>query len=468
MRCLRKQIVGIWSGAVLCGCLVGVAAPRAQEVTNRPALLQLTDGSTLHGSLSSILKEEGLAWKHPAARAPLQLLLTNVAAVRFERAQALNRDFKPSCRFYFKNGDEVAGNLLSMQNGQASLESWFGKDLHASIAALDSITFSAKGYRLLYEGPSGTDGWRIGRNPRSWEYKDGAFVANGADLLGRDFGLSGSAALEFDLEWNGSFSLSITLYAQAIDRFDYGTSAYLLYIGNGSVSVQRVQAGSGATMLGQASVPDMARRNKMRFEVRCNKDDATIAVLADGVVVQRWKDSGGFVAKGSGIVFFSQVEAKSLTLSNIRVAEWDGKFEPDSSTNAPTDVDVIFLANRDRVTGKVQSVEEGKVSIETKLAKLSIPMARVTQVQFAAGPPSTNQAGAMPEVRALFPGGEGLSFELHRWEEGQVTGTSRTFGDLSFDPKSIRQLQFSPGADSPLKGSTKAAEPEFPEFPEFE
>ncbi len=467
MRPPRSNLLSALAALALAGGPGLAVGAEPAEPAARPALLHLLDGSTLHGSLSSIVKEDGLTWNHPAARAPLQLLLTNIAAVRFERTQGLQRDFKPSCRFYFKNGDEVAGNLVSMQNGQASLESWFGTNLLASVAALDSITFSSKGYRLLYEGPSGPDGWRLGRNPRSWEYKDGAFVANGADLLGRDFGLTGSAALEFDLEWNGSFSLSITLYAQAIDRFDYGTSAYLLYIGNGTVSVQRVQAGSGATMLGQAPVLEMSRRNKMRFEVRCNKDDATIAVLADGQLVQRWKDSSGFVAKGSGIVFFSQVETKGLTLSNVRVAEWDGKFEPDSATNAPTDVDVIFLANRDRVTGRVQSVEDGKVSIETKLAKLSIPMARVTQVQFA----QTNTPAApseSSEVRALFPGGEGLSFDLQRWEDGQVVGISRTFGELKFDPKSIRQLQFAPSAEADTKGAAAEAEPEFPQFPEFE
>ncbi len=438
------------------------------EVTSpnpRPGLLQLLDGSTLHGSLRLIEQTNGLSWKHPAANSPLELLLTNVNLVRFDKADRIEHSFKPSCRFHFKNGDEIIGNIVSIGGNELRIESWFGEDLHARLDSVDSIMFSSKGYNLLYEGPNGIDGWRIGRNPRSWKYEDGAFIANGADLLGRDFGLTGSSTLEFDLAWNGAFSLSLTLYASVIERFDYSTSAYLIYLGTGAISVQRVQAGAGAVMLGQTQIPEMFRRNKMHFEIRCNKEDASIALFADGKFIARWKDStaGGFVAKGGGIVFFSQVEPKALKLSNIRVAEWDGKFEPEAMTNAPTDLDIVYLANRDKVTGDVVGLQEGKATISTKQTKLDIPISRITQIRFAH---STNQVinFAANEVRASFPGGETLTFELEKWDGKQVAGKSRSFGQLSFDPKSIRQLQFNLNRSLPNADEAPEMDLDFPEL----
>jgi hypothetical protein len=417
----------------------------ATTTTNRLGILQLTDSSMLHGSLGSIADATGLVWRHPAAKQPLQFSLTNLHLVRFENAEPPTRDFTPTCRFQFKNGDELMGNIRSLAEGQLRFQSWFGDNIASPLPALESILFSARGYNLLYEGPTDTNGWRIGRNPRSWEYKDGAFVANGADLLGRDFGLTGSSSLEFDLAWNSAFSLSITLYASVIDRFDYSSSAYLLYLGTPSVSVQRVQAGAGAIMLGQAQIPEMLRRNKMRFEIRCNKEDATISLYADGRFIQRWKDSspGGFVAKGGGIVFFSQVDTRALRLSNIRVSEWDGRFEPDSMTNLPTDVDIVFLANRDKVFGKILSIEPTKATVEAKQTKLDIPLERVTQIRFAKAASETNLFPG--DVRASFPGGESVVFKLEQWDAAQsngVRGVSRTFGPLAFDPQKIRQLQF--------------------------
>lgn len=423
-------------------CLACFPAEPAAENTGRGGILQLIDGSSLHGSLESIHETNGLVWNYAAAKAPLAFSLSNIALVRFEAAEAAPHSFTAACRFHFKNGDELIGNIVEIKDNKLRFQSWFGDDVQASADSLNAIMFSSKGYNLLYEGPNGLDGWRVGRNPKSWEYKDGSFIANGADLLGRDFRLNGSSTLEFDLSWNGAFSLSITLYAQVIDRFDYTTSAYLIYVGTGTISVQRVQAGAGAIMLGQVQIPEMLRRNKMHFEIRCNKEDATISLFADGKFVQRWKDSnsGGFVAKGGGIVFFSQVEPKSLKLSNIRVAEWDGRYEPDAQTNAPPDLDVVYLANRDKVFGKVVALEENKATVETKQTKLDIPLGRVTQIRFAS---DTNAPAASgDEVRAAFPGGERLVFKLQKWEVHEVKGTSKTFGSLAFDPKNIREVQF--------------------------
>ncbi|HEX7862401.1 MAG TPA: hypothetical protein VF773_18835 [Verrucomicrobiae bacterium] len=414
----------------------------AQEQSARPGILQLTDGSTLHGGLRGIDSTNRLTWGHPAAKSSLDFSIGNMASVRFEDVESIKREFTPSARFQFKNGDELVGNVRSIKDNTLSFQSWFSNEVRAPLPALESILFSARGYNLLYEGPTGTNGWRIGRNPRSWEYKEGAFIANGADLLGRDFGLKGSSTLEFDLAWNGAFSLSITLYASVIDRFDYSSSAYLVYLGTGVISVQRVQAGSGAVMLGQTQIPDMFRRNKMRFEIRCNKEDATITMFADGKLVQRWKDTsaGGFVAKGGGIVFFSQVEGRSLKISNLRVSEWDGRFEPESMTNLPPNMDVVFLANRDKVFGKVLSLEETKATVEAKQTKLDIPLERVTQIRFAK---SEGETSTFPgEVRASFPGGESIVFTMDKWNESQVSGQSRTFGPVAFDVKSIREVQF--------------------------
>ncbi len=429
----------------LASLLLMATVASAQESAARPGILQLTDSSPLHGSLSSISASNGLVWLHPAAKQPLQFSVSNLHLVRFESAEPPARNFTPTCRCEFKNGDELMGNIRSLADGQLRFQSWFGDDIQAALPALEAILFSARGYNLLYEGPTGTNGWRIGRNPRSWEYKDGAFVANGADLLGRDFGLSGSSSLEFDLSWNSAFSLSITLYAQVIDRFDYSSSAYLLYLGTGSVSVQRVQAGAGAIMLGQAQIPEMLRRNKMRFEIRCNKEDATISLYADGKFIQRWKDSspGGFVAKGGGIVFFSQVDTRALRLANIRVSEWDGRFEPDAMASLPTDADIVFLANRDKVFGKVLAIEPNRATVEAKQTKLDIPLERITQIRFAKAASETNLFPG--DVRASFPGGESVVFKLDQWNAGQangVRGVSRIFGNLAFDPQKIRQLQF--------------------------
>ena len=59
-------------------------------------------------------------------------------------------------------------------------------------------------------------------------------------------------------------------------------------------------------------------------------------------------------------------------------------------TNLPTDTDIVFLANRDKVFGKVLSIEPSKATVEAKQTKLDIPLERVTQIRFAKAASETN------------------------------------------------------------------------------
>lgn len=408
-------------------------------------LLQMFDGSALHGHLTGISPAAGLSWTIPASKQPIVLKPDNISGIRFEDVAAPAATNRPTCRFRFQNGDEILGDLVAIDGENVTIRSWVGGELKAPTHAFSGMQFSARGYKVLYEGPNGEDGWKTGRGAKpSWTYKDGAFMANGADILGRDFGLTNSSSIEFDLAWSGNFSLTITLYAQTIDRFDYSTSAYVLYLSPGGVSVQRIQAGAGAMMLGRADLQELLEKTRARIEVRCNKEEGTISLAIDGKLISRWRDPKGFVPAGSGVVFYSNLEAvqgPSLKLSNIKVSEWDGRYEPEISTNAPPKEDIVFLANKDKVTGKIGKFGDGKIQIQTATMPLNIPISRVTELYFA--DTRTNIAQLTPwSVRAAFPGGEAVSFLLEKWTPNEVAGRSANFGPVAFNPKTIRNIRF--------------------------
>jgi hypothetical protein len=408
-----------------------------------PGLLQLFDGTSLHGTLENISTKDGVAWAFPAAQGPLVLRPDNISGIRFDSVVSTNRPNKPTCRFRFHNGDEVLGDLIGIEGDNAVIQSWFGGQLKSPKQAFSSLQFSAHGFKVLYEGPNGPDEWKTGRTGHGWTYKDGALIANGADILGRDFGLTNSSSLEFDLAWSGSFSLTVTVYAQTIERFDYSTSAYVFYFNPGGVSIQRIQAGAGAMMLGRAEIPELLNKNRARLEIRSNREEGTLSLFVNGNLIQRWKDTRGFVSNGTGVVFYSQVESPTLKLSNIKLSEWDGRFEPEITTNKLTE-DVVFLANKDKVIGKVEGLDQDKLRVQGHAASLQIPLSRVTEIYFA------NTAGATAKetpwaVRASFPGGEMISFQLDKWTAGEVTGLSANFGAVAFNPRAIRFLQFNPG-----------------------
>ena len=117
-------------------------------------------------------------------------------------------------------------------------------------AAIQTITFLPKNYSIVYEGPADASDWvyRRGRQnrhrricvngniiimgaaqvifgesadvarsappgPPNWTYRDGSFVTAGAGILARDFNLTGSSTIEFDVACNGPFNLLLGLYS---------------------------------------------------------------------------------------------------------------------------------------------------------------------------------------------------------------------------------------------------------------
>ena len=87
----------------------------------------------------------------------------------------------------------------------------------------------------------------------------------------------------------------------------------MFYLSPGYITLQRVQGGSGAMNLGQAQIPEMGRKTRLHIEIRSNKEDSTLGLLVDDRLVQRWKDTAGFVGQGSGIVFLLNWMARPLS-----------------------------------------------------------------------------------------------------------------------------------------------------------
>jgi hypothetical protein len=184
----------------------------------------------------------------------------------------------------------------------------------------------------------------------------------------------------------------------------------------------------------------------MHVEIRVNKEEATLAVLADGILIAKWKDEAGFAGRGSGLVFFSQQGDVQLKISNLRVSEWDGKFEDERPSEMKVEQDVLHLANRDRVTGKLGSLKDGKLKIIAAENGLEIPLQRVSRILFRnEGRPVAARpvlARTPWEVRAIFAGGEKLSLQLEKWDDKEAVGQSAALGRVTFDPQTVRQLQF--------------------------
>ena len=407
-------------------------------------IMELLDGSYLNGEIQSLSADNGLNWQHPLAVNPVRFALTNLSRLRLSASLPMASDIQPECRFEFTNGDLVYGNLKRLGQNQVELQTWFGGALTTSRAALKRIAFLNSGYKVLYEGPNGINEWMLGQGQNGWNYADGKLRIKNRGVLGRDFQLKNSCNLSFDLEWDQPFQLSITLFTDTFNRFDYRQGSYIFFLSSQFVSFQRVQPGTGVLTLGQTRIEQLTGLTQARFSIRAHRDTSKFAVYINDQLVSTFRDNRGFVAEGKGISLASQLRASSFTVSNMLVTEWDGTDESDMSFEATEDLDVLHLINQDKPKGDVVQILDQKIHFRLRKERdIRIQIERIKQIHFNLTDTETAPEDTNPQrIRAHFAGGGSLSFDLVSLNQDQLKGRSEHFGALSFTSSAIRQIEF--------------------------
>jgi hypothetical protein len=446
-------VLGYWSfsGAwiLVLGAFLTLLSARAAVPTQPTSasgdLLQFLDGSALHGQVTAMNTNAGVRLQNPDTVKPISFEPNHVDFIRFAKAEALPTSAESgNCHFRFFNGDEVFGALNSLDANQVEITAWFGSVLKIPRQAVQSITFLSRGYQVVYEGPTDMEGWTVSGAPggtSTWWYRDGAFLGS-SGTLGRKFGLTNSCTIEFDLTSKATYqNLMLSLYTDSIDRLDFGNDGYVFTFSADRAQLRRSQRGVSPVDMGETTLPNPDHKQTLHITIHANKEDASIALLADNKLAKRWKDNNGFASKGTGVLFENIGGGQPVKISNLRVITWQGRFEPDTNPLIQTNADSILFANRDRARGKITEFKNGSLALTTGTNELQVPMKRIRQITFAPGPKSIQERGPW-EVRAYFLRGGMISFRLANWDKDKVSGESAIFGPLSFQTQTVRQMEF--------------------------
>jgi hypothetical protein len=434
----------------------GVAAPSG-------SVLEFVDGSLLHGQLDGMDLEHGLSWLDPEAGSAIHFQPAHLDFIRFAHAEAVS--LVPTCHLRFVNGDDLFGSISNLESGQFSFHTWFGGTMTIPRAAVRNITFLSRGYRIAYEGPYDANGWIMGNNnsPQCWVYRDGSFIDSGPGTLARDLGLTNSATIDFDLAWSGPFALLVHLYSDALDHLDYNNGSCLVEFSPSQVTFHHVPALAPLrSFIGGAPLPGGDQR-KLHATIQCNKEEGTIAVFVNNSLVKSWNADGGLKGAGTGLLFQGVVmPGVTIRLSDFKISQWAGRYEPDNSLAATNDETIHFI-NHDRTSGKITAIKDGKVTLALGATTLDVPLERVTQINLPA-PSAPPEPSGPWQVRAHFPGGGSVSFQLEKWDKKSIAGRSAIFGPVDFQPGAIRQMEFN--LNRPKEDLAFAADKEFEDLDE--
>ena len=429
-----RQLVIPWiSGAMV----VAAAEP--------PDLLRFTNGDQLHGTFQGIKDGPRAIWRRDDVAAPVDFNTAQLRHVVLRGGRPL-KSLASLSHLALANGDRLPGTITGLDDETVTLETPYAGTLRIPRDQVAMLAPSPLGGRLHYHGPFAEDEWKMAHaafpeglppvtpaaeekdnpdQPGRWVFSGSAWYWPGkpaGTALLRENAMPDRAVLRFDLAWKNRLAIAIGFHADLVkpkppkegdDRqnrpgrapeFVPGDSSVLpVLFGNsyvlqifsshmtlfrtsvdeaGEPAVERVRINGNAVRLGDAG--------KARMEIRANRLSGEISLFINDEFVVQWSEAGGvpreqlrYAGKGAGFGFMVQSEDSPVKISDVMVAEWNGM--PDSARSLQVDdQDIVLLANgTDRFSGKVDSLENGKIRLDGKYGRFQFQLDDIAEIRFA-------------------------------------------------------------------------------------
>ena len=247
----------------------GRDADKAQQPTSDA--LRFVNKDILHGTLLAINKDTGIVWQSPDAKDSITFKPANIAEIKLDSHKPPEPASQPGHAIALTNDDELPGSIVSFDDKTLVLNTWYAGKLSIPRTMIKRITPLKSLGGAIYEGPTGLEGWTIGRQGggKSWTYRDGAFIGTNYGMIGRDVKLPNVANIEFDIAWRGNSQASVIFYS---DRTDNISNCYMLQINSGYSYLQRYSRNGGSNNLGEVQLQNFMRKDKTHVSLRTNKD----------------------------------------------------------------------------------------------------------------------------------------------------------------------------------------------------
>lgn len=453
---------------VLFATLLALCGARAEQVSTsgsgassssgeqRRDVIRFRNGDSLTGVFQSLAGSTAVQWRHPDAEEAVEFRRNWVSEILLRATPPPPDAPPPTCIVKFNNGDELAGRLVRYGRDDIELETWYAGKLTLPRKFIRMIVPRSLPQPAIYSGPDGLDGWTLGKitanvDAGQWQYRNGAFYASKAASIARDVQLPDLGILEFDLSWRGLFDLAVALYTDQLQPINLLNKEagpdfagfYSLRLNNYIANLMPITKPDPIRYLGQTPVQRLLEEKQtVRIQVCLNKPRRTIGLVIDGVLATNWFDAQGFVGQGTAIRIVHQGQGISK-ISGLVVRPWDGTFDEPPTNPPDSRTDLVKLRNDDRVTGTVENIADGTLTMQMAERTLDIPLNRVKQIELAGfrSQPLAQPAGA---TRAFFHDGGRLTLELRAFDGKVFEVASPAFNRAGVDRSAFVHLDLVP------------------------
>ncbi len=451
----------------------GFLAPRTTP-DSRLDRVVFKNGDRLHGELLGWDNLAGLQWRMGRDRAILAFPPRSIAEIFLGNPRPVGTT--PNT-VRLTSSDELPGSLQSLSASSLRLVTPFSQAMEIPLAAVREVAFHRPEARV-FRGPGALSDWRLIGAPGVWtEPEEGGLAVQGIGGAGRSLPLPDRGRLDLECGWTGQLDLSLTLFAEALDR-PVQPDSYRIHGDNERVSIYRglteadvardgpeddplrnrrlneqlerfsARFGGGAARrLGSpVAVPFEALKRTRVYSLCWDRANDSVSLLVDGVLRRTWVDPDGLVQPRNGLILYQHQPSSTFHVLSLEIREWNGVLpEPpvNSQTASSLTRTIVRLRNQDEFRVDALTLENpaAPLRFESALGTLALPIDRLEFLHLPPRKQSIPFEEGLVADGLLHPEGR-CRFFLNRIDEGEIAVRSPYFGENTLDLAVFRKLLF--------------------------
>ena len=135
-------------------------------------VVRFRNGDALHGTVMGAAAT-GLQWHGAGVTTPIQFDLTNLAEVDLAPRPPQTPRVRHHALIRLTNGDQLAGDIVSLDETNLLLETWYAGRLKIKRSVLQTIENRSAAPNVIYSGPNGASDWQTDAQ-NAWSFRKGA------------------------------------------------------------------------------------------------------------------------------------------------------------------------------------------------------------------------------------------------------------------------------------------------------
>lgn len=431
---------------------LGLAVSQADDLT-------LSGGEArLSGNVISINESGVVELATELSAKPL--LLRDGVVEKIEFSSRGNQADPPGTLIELGNGDFLPATIERLDNQHLSVVSPDAGRLDIPREMVRSIQTGIQRRKVVFEGPNNLEEWTTTDEGRkNLTFENGIISANGPTSFSTKLSLPRQFILRFELIWQERQTPNFQVYfADPLLAKGEPSDRYYLQFGGAGLEIKR-EAASGKrynTIVILNRTRDQFPDNRMRIELRVNRDTARMELLIDGESEGEFADPIAGIPSGSGIAFVSNTSnGVEQQFRGIEVLEFDdSRARHRAEDRGDPGRDSLITREDDRWSGdltEIQPTPKGLVFVFKagfQDAPMEIPASDVSTVFLADGNTQNGKQAHHPFVIRL-PGEGSLRVSSCRIGGEKITVTHPLLGPLSIRREGISSIERMPQPAEP-------------------